>query len=80
MQNLIDDTIVLSDANKKYKYDTKKYNLNFSLKNSAKIKEKVICPVCCGSYTYFNKSKHIRSKKHLDISEKLRQLQLQFQI
>ena len=55
-------------------YNSKKYNVAFSLKNSAKIKEKVVCSTCCGSYTYFNKSKHIRSKKHIDISEKIKQL------
>lgn len=53
------------------KYDTKQYNKNFFSKNEEKIKEKVKCNICCGSYTYFNKSKHIRSKKHIEISEKI---------
>ena len=52
------------------KYDSKKYIQTFLLKNSDKIKEKITCNICCGSYTYFNKSKHIRSKKHLLLVEK----------
>jgi hypothetical protein len=46
------------------KYDSKKYIKNFQEKNKDKIVEKHICDICYGSYTYFNKSKHIQSKKH----------------
>jgi len=52
------------------KYDSKKYIQTFLNKNSTKVKEKVTCDICCGSYTYFNKSKHIRSKKHISLVEK----------
>ena len=52
------------------KYDSKKYIQTFLNKNATKVKEKIICEICCGSYTYFNKSKHIRSKKHISLVEK----------
>ena len=41
------------------------YVRRFIDKNKDKIKEKTICYICLGSYTYFNKSKHCKSKKHL---------------
>ena len=44
----------------------KKFNNNFKIKNADKIKEKVICPICKGSYTYFNKSTHNKTKRHQD--------------
>lgn len=43
----------------------KKYYDNFKKKNENKVKEKFICPICAGSYTYFNKSKHYKGKRHL---------------
>ena len=52
------------------KYDQNKYNKTFIEKNMEKIHTKHVCEVCCGSYTYFNKSKHLRSKKHLDLLHK----------
>jgi hypothetical protein len=53
------------------KYDQNKYNRVFIEKNLEKIHEKRVCDVCCGTYTYFNKSKHLKSKKHLDLLHKL---------
>lgn len=52
------------------KYDQNKYNRKFIEKNTEKIHTKHICEVCCGSYTYFNKSKHLKSKRHLDLLHK----------
>ena len=52
------------------KYDQNKYNRKFIEMNSDKIHTKHICEVCCGSYTYFNKSKHLKSKRHLDLLNK----------
>ncbi len=40
-------------------------NKKFSENHKEKIKEKQICEICYGSYTYFNKSHHNKSKKHL---------------
>lgn len=48
-----------------YFYPSKKYYKNFCLKNRDKIKEKIICPVCGGSFTYYNKSHHFKTKKHI---------------
>lgn len=42
-----------------------KYYEKFKEKNDEKIHQKKICEVCGGSYTYFNKSKHNKTKKHL---------------
>ena len=41
-----------------------KYYKNFTEKNKDKIIEKHTCEACGGSYTYFNKTKHNKSKKH----------------
>jgi hypothetical protein len=51
-------------------YNQKKYNKTFIEKNKDKIKEKNICDICCGSYTYYNKSKHMKSQKHIRMAEK----------
>lgn len=51
-------------------YNTKAYYKKFVEKNADKLKEKITCPVCCGSYTYFNKSKHIKSTRHIKLLEK----------
>jgi hypothetical protein len=47
------------------KYDYIKYNKTFIEKNKDKITVKHQCPICLGKYTYFNKSKHNKSSKHL---------------
>jgi len=47
------------------KYDSKKYNKTFYEKNKSKITEKIICNICMGSYTYFNKSVHNKSIRHI---------------
>jgi hypothetical protein len=43
----------------------KNYVRKFIEKNKTKISEKNICPICYSTYTYFNKSKHIKTKRHL---------------
>lgn len=45
------------------------YYLAFVNKNKEKINEAHVCDVCFGRYTYFNKSKHMKSKLHLRIIE-----------
>jgi protein-arginine kinase activator protein McsA len=47
----------------------KKYYLKFKEVNKDKIKEKIICPKCNGTYDYFNKSKHEKTKKHILFDE-----------
>lgn len=37
----------------------------FTAKNADKIKEKHICKVCYGMYTYFNKSSHKKTRRHI---------------
>ena len=41
----------------------KLYYNNFHSKNKEKIKEKKDCVICGGSYSYFNKSTHLKSSK-----------------
>jgi hypothetical protein len=48
---------------KPLKYN-KVYYKKFIEKNKDKIHEKITCEVCSGKYTYFNKSRHLKSKKH----------------
>ena len=49
----------------KKKYDSKIYNRKFYIINKEKVSEKHICPLCKGRYTYFNKSTHDKTQKHL---------------
>ena len=40
------------------------YVRKFIANNQEKIKKKIQCPICYSTYTYFNKSKHITTKRH----------------
>ena len=53
------------NLNKKQK--NKEYSINFITTHKEKIKEKILCPICYSSYTYFNKSKHNKTKRHLTL-------------
>lgn len=44
-----------------------KYYLKF--KNSHDVNQKIQCSICGGSYSYFNKSSHCKTKKHLNMIE-----------
>jgi hypothetical protein len=46
----------------KKKYDNKLYYEKF--KNKHEVNEKHICDICYGTYSYFNKSNHNKSKRH----------------
>jgi hypothetical protein len=43
----------------------KQYVREFINRNKEKIKEKQTCEICYSTYTYFNKSKHNKTKRHL---------------
>jgi len=45
-------------------------NKKFIENNKDKIKEKIECNICKGSYTYFNKSKHNKTKRHVKFINK----------
>ena len=45
----------------------KDYVRTFINKHQDKIKEKHICEICYSTYTYFNKSKHNKTKRHLTL-------------
>ena len=49
----------------KRKYNSKKYNDKFRQKHAIKLSQKIECDICHNSYTYYSKSKHMKSKKHL---------------
>ena len=53
------------------KYDNKTYYEHFKAKNADKINDKIECPDCLCLYTYFSKSRHMKSKKHLYLKDKL---------
>ena len=65
--NQEEKTIISIEETKQCK--NKNYIRKFIEKNKDKLKEKQICPVCYSTYTYFNKSKHIRTKRHLTLLE-----------
>ena len=62
--------ILETEVNPIKKYDSKIYNKTFYEKNKDKVLEKIICSICCGSYTYYNKSKHNKSNKHKQVQLK----------
>lgn len=41
------------------------YYLTFKEKNKEKVSQKHACELCGGQFTYFNKSNHLVSKRHL---------------
>jgi hypothetical protein len=67
------DDPVVTVVKLKKKYDQSQYNKNFLEKNKDKINKKIICDICCGSYSYYNKSKHLKSVKHINLLNKQNQ-------
>jgi len=68
--NLDTEIEIDSETTIKYKkkYDSKKYNNTFYIKNNDKIKQKEICKICGGNYTYYNKSAHNKTNKHIKVA------------
>lgn len=58
------ENVIINSEGKK-KYDNKKYYQKFKEKHQNELKESITCDICGGSYKYFNKSIHIKTKKHL---------------
>lgn len=59
---------------KEFEKELKKhYYEDFKDKNTEKINKKVCCDICGGKYTYFNKSRHLKTEKCLNV-KKLRNL------
>jgi hypothetical protein len=53
---------------KKYIIDKetrKVYNYTFMKKNTDEIHKQICCDICGGQYTYFNKSRHMKTRKHM---------------
>jgi len=49
----------------KKKYNSKMYNDKFREKHAEKIAKKIVCTGCGRTFTYYTKSKHMKTKKHL---------------
>lgn len=58
-------TIMNNDEIKKLK--NKEYLKKFVEKNKGSIKDKIECPICYSTYSYFNKSKHCKTKRHIKL-------------
>jgi hypothetical protein len=59
---------------KEFEKELKKhYYEEFKDKNTDKIHKKIECEICGGNYTYFNKSRHLKTPKCLNV-KKLRNL------
>jgi hypothetical protein len=54
---------------KKEDRNDKEYYKNFIEKHGDELKKTIICPICGGSYKYFNKTTHNKTKKHLLYSD-----------
>jgi hypothetical protein len=66
--------IVIESPHEKTKVDKKitkeklrEYYVGFKEKNKDKINLKVDCVICGGSFTYFNKSRHLTTKRCLKV-------------
>jgi hypothetical protein len=57
--------VIVTDPSAPRSYDQKKYNRKFCETHSEKIHAKTECEICGGSFTYFNKSKHLKTQRHL---------------
>jgi hypothetical protein len=66
-------TVIALNPYEEVKYNQREYNRRFIEKNADRIKAKTVCEVCCGTYTYFNKSKHLKSARHVRLVERIRE-------
>lgn len=62
--NLTEQEYKILDTEPPKKEKRKQYINTFMIKNKGRISEKIICEVCKGTYTYFNKNKHTKTKRH----------------
>lgn len=61
----------LKTLKKSEKYNQNTYNANFMMKHKDKVKERIECEICGGSYTYYNKSTHNKSIRHNKMKQRL---------
>ena len=74
MDPIIQDKIIVQKISRQlkngtvkiYTYNQKQYNDNYFNKHKEELLEKIKCPVCDGSYNRTSKSRHLKSKKHLN--------------
>jgi hypothetical protein len=60
--------------NKVNKLNNKEYYSNFKNKHEGIITNKIKCDTCMGVYSYYTKSTHLQSKKHISVSEKIKEI------
>jgi hypothetical protein len=58
------------NSGEEYRESQRKRNKIFYSNNEEKVKKKHKC-MCGGVFTYFNKSKHIKTKRHLSFLKNL---------
>ena len=51
------------------------YFNQFRERNKERLKEQIECPICFGTYTYFNKTKHHKSKRHMRMVERQKKIE-----
>ena len=68
-QNLINNETVKRGRGRprKENINPKEYYQTFKKKFPEIITKKYECEICGGSYTYFTKSSHLKTKKHLNV-------------
>jgi hypothetical protein len=73
VENVIESPNENTNADKIVKKITsekmREYYLGFKDKNKDKINQKVDCEICGGSFTYFNKSRHVKTSRCLKVKE-----------
>lgn len=57
---------LITPTNPKKATNWKKHSATFMERHREELAKPQVCPLCKGHFTYFNKSKHIRTKRHLD--------------
>ena len=71
VENVIESPHEKKEGDKVVKKITKEkcreYYLGFKDKNKDKINQKVDCEICGGSFTYFNKSRHVKTTRCLKV-------------
>jgi len=68
--NVVNDVVNNVDNSALYakiRSNNKKYLKKFIEKNKDEINKKITCPICFSTYSYFNKSKHFKTKRHLTL-------------
>jgi len=67
--NEVDKVLLALTQEEPNKCEKKNYLKQFKIKHKDTIKQKIECPICSSTYSYVNKSKHLKTKRHLKMDE-----------